>query len=427
MAFLIGIASTEIQMIGGSSLNNSPITGSFQLMKSMNRTLILNTIRKEGLISRAEIAKKTKLTPPTVTNLVNELLEADLVKESEMGASKGGRKPILLTINATGFFIIGVDVGVHKLRVVIADLNATIIEERIAPLLSGINKELLLNSIKENIHSVMKSSKVNTTKIVGIGVGMHGIVDYQQGISIFAPNLQLKNIPLKEQLEKEFHLPVKVENDAKVLALGEKWFGDGMEVENLVCLNVGIGVGAGIIFKDKLLHGLNGIAGEIGHTVIDLDGPKCACGNYGCLQTLCSGEAIRNFAINEIEKGRTTKILDLASGNIDKIEGHIIYQAAMKGDLLAKEVLQKAGRNLGVGISNLINMLNPQLVVLSGGVSKAGSFILEAVKAEVHRRVLTDDAKKTNIVISKLGDRGTAIGAVTLILSELFIPEYINE
>jgi len=192
-------------------------------MKSINRTLILNTIRKEGLISRAEIAKNIKLTPPTVTNLVNELLEANLVKESEMGVSKGGRKPILLSINATGFYVIGVDVGVHKLRVVIADINANIIEEGIVPLLKGINKEQLIQIIKESINDIINLSKLTKKKIIGVGIGMHGIVDYKQGISIFAPNLNLRNIPIKEEIEREFQLPVKVENDAKVLALGEKW------------------------------------------------------------------------------------------------------------------------------------------------------------------------------------------------------------
>lgn len=408
-------------------MTNSPIIGSFQLMKSINRTLILNTIRKEGLISRAEIAKNIKLTPPTVTNLVNELLEANLVKESEMGVSKGGRKPILLSINATGFYVIGVDVGVHKLRVVIADINANIIEERIVPLLKGINKEQLIQVIKESINDIINLSKLTKTKIIGVGVGMHGIVDYKQGISIFAPNLNLRNIPIKEEIEKEFKLPVKVENDAKVLALGEKWFGYGLDLENMVCLNVGIGVGAGIIFNDKLFHGLNGIAGEIGHTVLDLDGPKCACGNYGCLQTLCGGEAVRNYAIKEILLGRKSMILELVKGEKDKITGEIIHQAALAGDTLALEVLEKSGKYLGVGISNLINILNPELVVLSGGVTKAGSFILDRVKEEVRKRVLTDEAKQTRIVISKLGDRGTVIGAVTLVLSELFIPERAND
>ncbi|MFN7252637.1 MAG: ROK family protein [Anaerobacillus sp.] len=407
-------------------MTNSPKAGSFQLMKSINRTLILNTIRKENLISRAEIAKKTKLTPPTVTNLVNELLEANLVKESEMGISKGGRKPILLSINATGFYVIGVDVGVQKLRVVMTDLSANIIEEIVVPLLNGITKEELIQVIKENIHSVINISKINRVKIIGVGVGMHGIVDYKKGIAIYAPNLHLKNIALKEELEKEFQLPVKVENDAKALALGENWFGYGLDVDHMVCINVGIGVGAGIIFKDRLFHGLNGIAGEIGHTLVDINGPICACGNYGCLQTLCAGEAIRNYAIDEIDLGRETVIMDLVKNDISKIEAKTIHDAAKCGDELAVEILEKSGRFLGIGIANLINSLNPQLVVLSGGISKAENFILEPVKNEVQKRVLTDEAKKTPILISNLGDRGTVIGAVTLVLSELFIPENVS-
>lgn len=406
---------------------NTNMAGSFKLMKSLNRTLILNIIRKDGPISRAEIAKQAKLTPPTVTNVVHELLQTQLVKEREMGASTGGRKPILLTINSESFYVIGVDVGIRHLRVVTADLHATITNEIEAPIPEGVGKKELLQLLVEQVHRIIQHADLPKKKIIGIGIGMHGVVDAKEGIALYAPNFDLQDIPIKSVLEKEFQIPVKVENDAKALALGEKWFGYGINTQNMVCLNVGNGIGAGIIIDDKLFNGMNGIAGEIGHTAIDLNGPKCSCGNYGCLQALAAGDAIRKRALAEIKRGRKSKIVEVVDGDLSKIDGKIVHQAATLGDDLAKEVLKQSGQYLGVGIANLINLMNPDLVVISGGVSKAGEFILDPIKRLVEERVLNMEAKGTDIFLSKLGDRGTVIGALTLVLEELFIPAFSND
>lgn len=406
---------------------NSNIAGSFKLMKSLNRTLILNIIRKDGPISRAEIAKLAKLTPPTVTNIVHELLETQLVKEREMGVSTGGRKPILLTINAESFYVIGLDVGIHHLRVVTADLHATIKSEIETTIPKGIGKDALLQLLIDQVHEIMQHANLSKEKIIGIGIGMHGVVDAQTGIALYAPNFDLKNIPIKAALETEFQLPVKIDNDAKALALGEKWFGYGINSQNMVCLNVGNGIGAGIIIDDKLFNGKNGIAGEIGHTAIDLNGPRCSCGNYGCLQALAAGDAIRDLALTEMNQGRRSNMVELVNGDLEKIDGKVVHQAAILGDGLAKEILEQSGKYLGVGIANLINLMNPELVVISGGVSKAGTFILEPIKAIVEERVLNQAAKQTDILISKLGDHGTVIGALTLVLAELFIPAFSHD
>ncbi|UOE94957.1 ROK family transcriptional regulator [Alkalihalobacillus sp. LMS39] len=404
-------------------MNNAHVTGSFKLMKSLNRTLVLNIIRKDGPISRAEIAKRTNLTPPTVTNIVNELFETGIIKESQMGQSSGGRKPILLTIEPTSHYVIGIDVGVHKVKVVLADLNASITNETITKIKQGITEAEFMQLLIENVYTMLDQANVSKEKIVGIGVGMHGMVDHIHGVALYAPNLQLKNIPIKQTLEAEFSLPVTVENDAKALALGEKWFGYGADIENMVCINVGIGIGSGIILQNKLFHGKDGIAGEIGHTVIDENGPMCTCGNKGCLQTFSAGEAIRTRALEGINKGKATAIVEIVQGNLDKVDGEVVFKAAKAGDAFAKEVLTESGKYLGMSIANLINVLNPELVVLSGGVSRAGDFLLQPIRSIVEKRVLTPSAKDTTICLSKLGQQGTVIGAVTLVLAEMFVPD----
>jgi glucokinase-like ROK family protein len=398
----------------------SELTGSFQLMKSMNRALILNTIRSEGPISRADIAKTTKLTPPTVTNIVGELLKTGLIKESDTGVSKGGRRPIMLTVNWPSRNVIGVDIGVNKIRVVLTDLNANILYKTVAKMPVPVTEEKLLETLKKSIHRLITQSGADKERLIGIGVGMHGMVDSEQGVSLYAPSWNLKNVAVKEELEGEFLLPVKAENDAKTLALGERWFGQGKDTENLVCINVGMGIGAGIILNNHIYRGNDHIAGEIGHMVIDVDGPKCSCGNYGCFQTLSGGSALRDYVLKEIALGRETILSDRIEKNPDSVDGKAIYECAKAGDALALEAFSKTGSFLGIGLLNLLHLINPPLVVIGGGVSRAGDLILEPVRKIIKLRGLTETVKATKIVESGLGENGTVIGAATLILADLF-------
>lgn len=402
------------------------MTGSFQWMKTINKSNILNMIRSYGPISRSEIAKKTKLTPPTVTNIVSELIESNLVRESEIGISKGGRKPILLTINAKHSFIIGIDVGGHHVRAIMADLNAEIVVQHRTTLPENLTKDDLLQTLIDVVQMIINKANVSKEKIIGIGVGMHGIVNYQEGIAVFAPNFHLSDVPIKSFLENVFQLPTYVENDARALALGETWFGHGQGIENVVCVNVGIGIGAGIVINNRLFHGQNGIAGEIGHMIVDINGMKCSCGSYGCLQTMAGGRSLRDRVIKEISHGRKTLIVNKVKNDLNKITGALIHECAIEGDALSIEVLKEVGSFLGIGVTNLINLINPTKVIIGGGVSKAENYILEPLNAVVKMRALTPKARETEIVLSKLGDNGTVIGAVTLVLQNVFSPNLEN-
>lgn len=396
------------------------LTGSFQLMKSLNRSLILNTIRTNEPISRAELAKMTKLTPPTVSNLVKELINAEIIIESNQGESRGGRKPTMLVINAKNFYIIGLDVGPNNIKVVLTDLDATVLEYFEVDMPSDVNNNDLLDLMTDSINKLLKNNPLNQEKVIGIGVGMHGIVDVDRGISLYAPNLQLRDIPIKDHLEDQFNMVVKVENDVRAMALGELWFGAGKGAESVVCINVGQGIGAGIIHEGKLFHGEHFIAGEIGHMTIDIDGPRCSCGNFGCLQALAAGPYIAERAAKDIAIGRESLLKDMIDGDLSKITGELIYTAAKEGDPLCKDILRQTGVYLGVGITNMIHTINPDRIIIGGGVSKAGAFVLDSIKETIAKRALTSTAKQTNIHLSTLGDQATVIGAATLMLSELF-------
>ncbi|UOR11348.1 ROK family transcriptional regulator [Halobacillus amylolyticus] len=394
--------------------------GSFQLMKSINRSIILNMIRKDGPISRAEIAKQTRLTPPTVSNIVKELITSQFVIETTQGASQGGRKPTLLAINAEHFYIIGIDVGRYKMKFIVTNLFGELKDSTVLQIKEYPTEEDLLATMKTGIYSLLQSDKNDTEKFLGIGVGMHGIVDIEKGISLFAPSFDLHNIPIKQELESEFRMIVKVENDARTMTLGESWFGNGKDTDNIVGINVGHGIGAGIMINGKLFHGENNIAGEIGHVTIDLSGPKCTCGNYGCLQTLAGGPAIAARAKKHLKTGKTSRILDFVENDIEKIDGETVYQAACDGDDFSVELLNQTGRFLGIGLVNLMHTLNPKRIIIGGGVANAKNFLMEGLKETIQSRGLTKEARETSIVLSSLGENASAYGACVLILEEFF-------
>ncbi|MGP4077042.1 ROK family transcriptional regulator [Halobacillus sp. K22] len=395
--------------------------GSFQLMKSMNRSIILNMIREEGPISRAEIAKQTRLTPPTVSNIVKELINTQFVIETTQGMSKGGRKPTLLEINADQFYTLGIDVGTFHMKFVVTNLFGDLKDVTSLPIGDYPTNEDILSIMKQGIQDLLYSGKNDPGKFLGIGVGMHGIVDPVEGVSLFAPSFQLRHIPIKEELEKDFNMIVKVENDARTMTLGEYWFGNGNDADNMVGVNVGNGIGAGMMVKGRLFHGENNIAGEIGHVTIDLSGPKCTCGNYGCLQTLAAGPAIADRARKELKTGKPSIIHDLVDGDFEKVDGQVVYQAACEGDEFSVDLLNQTGRYLGIGLTNLIHTVNPKRIIVGGGVSNAGDFLMKGIEETIQTRGLTEQAKETSIVLSKLGEHASAIGACVLVLEEFFV------
>ncbi|MCP8969853.1 ROK family transcriptional regulator [Ectobacillus ponti] len=376
--------------------------GTFQLMKSVNKSIILNKIRTSEPISRAQIAKETSLTPPTVSSIVKELIDQGLVRESALGQSSGGRKPTMLHINTDAYYVIGIDAGPEKVECVLTDLTGKIVYRTSSRLAQPVAKEAFLAALKEIIYAILKVSHLDQDKIIGIGIAMHGVVDVETGTSLVAPILNLRDIPIKEVLEEEFNLTIKVENDARAMTLGESWFGGHGDIDSMVAVNIGRGVGAGVVMNGKLYHGAHDIAGELGHMTIDINGSVCECGNRGCLQTFVSGAAIAARA------GMPT--------------GKDVFEAAQKGNEACMQLLAETGRMIGVGLTNMIHMINPGKIVLSGGVMRSGTFLMPPLLETIQQRVLTNGARQTSITVSRLGEDATVLGAVSLLLVELFDP-----
>lgn len=382
---------------------------SFKMMKTVNKKAILNKIRVNGSISRAKIAKETGLTPATVTNIVKELIKEDFVKESHLGKSSGGRKPTLLQLNEKGYYVIGVDAGTNTIEGAICNIFGDTIlrlEKKISnPIESGPFLEVMIDVIRE----LLNSEAVDPTKILGIGVAMHGVMNIEEGISYYSSNSGLEDVPVKAVLEKEFEYEVALENNSRALALGEYWFGGFENVNRFSGINIGRGVGSGLIVDGKLIHGPQYVAGEIGHTVISMDGKRCTCGNKGCFETFVSGGSIVRRAKEQI------------SDAPENLTTEDVYNFAVEKNEEYLKILEETGYYISVGLLNLINTSNPDTIVLGGGVMGSAEFLMPVILRNIRKRALTNKLRdEVTILVGKLEDDATLLGAAALLFNEYF-------
>ncbi|WP_335494733.1 ROK family transcriptional regulator [Neobacillus drentensis] len=392
-------------------------------MKSLNQSTVLNMIRLKEPISRAEIAKLTKLTPPTISSLVSELIDKNLIAEEQStSASSGGRKPILLRINYSAYYIVGVYAAAEVLRVILTTMDGKIVTDSSKDITKLPTKSEFLNLMTEMIHSVLQVKQIERDLILGIGIAMHGLVDTEKGLAILSPHLQLDNIPLKESLENEFNIPVIVENDVRALAIAESWFGQGQGVSDFICLSVGRGIGSGIFINDEIYKSTFYTAGEIGHTILDVKGPLCLCGNNGCLEAYASETAILKKA-KELKHQNKTILNEWLKESGNELSLKMIFKAAKEGDPFAKSLLEEAGQSLGLAAANMINILKPSKLIVEGSIFELGDIVLSQLKQRIEKYTFKSSHEEIKVVCSELGKTGMVLGAVTLVLKKLFKTE----
>lgn len=392
------------------------------LVKQINKMLVLNTIYKEQTISRAEIAKLTGLNKSTVSALVDELLSEGLTLEIGTGESQGGRKPINLSINRAIGSVIGIDLGVNYILSILTNFAGQIIWEKRVTIKNNIDSpqqkiQDLIGLIKET----MEHAPATRRGIIGIGIGVPGLVNYDRGCVLYAPNLLWENIELKDIIEEKFNIPTFVDNEANVGAIGEKWFGIGKRIADFLYISAGTGIGAGIIINNELYRGTRGLAGEIGHMTFDLHGITCTCGNVGCWEEYASEKALVRY-FKEHSSEYPDSIL-LSKNNVeylDELNIFPIIDAAMKGDSLAMEGFKNIGYCLGVGVSNLINTFNPECVVIGNVLPLAGDILMDELRKEVARRCLFSKYSNVEISVSELYMNACALGAVALVISRIY-------
>jgi glucokinase len=306
---------------------------------------------------------------------------------------------------------IGVDIGGTNIKAGLIDSTGKIILKESRPTEAAKGGDIVLKNIIKVISDIIAKNESNG-KIASIGIGTPGLVDHQLGgVKGGAKNLPgWEGIPFKVEVSQKFKLPTVIDNDANMVTLGEFYFGAGQGTKNMVCLTLGTGIGGGLIIDGKLYHGTGNYAGEIGHMSISIEGPKCNCGSYGCLEAYASAPAIVARTIAAIKKGQATMLTDLTNSDLTKITSKTVTEAAKKGDTLSMEVVKETCKFLGVGIANLINLLNPELVVLAGGVAQAGDIILTPTIHNAQQYSLPYAFSAVKIVLGKLQDAAGIIG-----------------
>ncbi|MEH7333059.1 ROK family protein [Neobacillus drentensis] len=378
------------------------MTWNQQIVKKNNKALVLQLIIEKEPISRADIAQVSGLHKATVSSLVNELLEEELIFESGPGESSGGRRPVILHFNKVAGFAIGIDIGVNYVLSVLTDLKGNILIEKNHPLEQTVYSEIM-SIVKNMIQSLIDEMPGSRYGIVGIGVGVPGIVN-KEGAVLLAPNLGWKNVQLKTDLENEFRVPVMIENEANAGAVGEQQFGAGQDYQNIIYISAGIGIGVGIILNKVLYQGRNGFSGEMGHMIIDINGKLCNCGSRGCWEAYASENAL----------------LEMAGKNTDSLEA--LIKRAENGDETAKHLFGEIGQYLGFGINNIINTFNPDQVIIGNRLAMAKEWMEQPIRTIIENHTLSHHQKELKLDFSKLGKYSTVLG-VSAFVVENFIKE----
>ncbi len=311
---------------------------------------------------------------------------------------------------------IGIDVGGTNVKIALVDENGKIIYSNSVPTYAKMGYEYTVNNIKQAIKDLMKETNTDSKTIEGIGFDFPGQVDYKTGVVKLAPNIPgWVNVPIAKMIEDEFHIPTRIDNDVRCAALGELKFGAGKGCENFVCITVGTGIGSGLVINGKLVRGASNAAGEIGHIKLQMkDGPICGCGDTGCLEAFASGPAIVAMAQDYIKGGKSTKFRELA-GVDNEITPYIVAKAAEEGDPVAKRIFEIVGEYIGIGLTSVINLLNPEKVIIGGGVAEAGDLLLEPIRRTIKQRAMVVAGNAVEIVPAQLGNSAGVIGASMLI------------
>jgi glucokinase-like ROK family protein len=385
-------------------------TGNRDLIRAINRSHVLNAIKTYGPIGRAEIARRTRLSPATVTSISAKLISQNLVLEKSAGDSSGGRPPILLVINPKGGYVIGIKLTETHAVCALTDLEAMIIDKS-SMQLTGHDPVQVVDDLAEMVLSFLRDQKITKKQLLGVGVGLAGIVDAEQGILRQSPIYGWNNVPLREMLQAKLRIPVYIENDVNTLTLTERWFGHGQGVDNFLTVTVGRGVGLGIVVNGQFYRGQTGGAGEFGHTVIDPDGPACACGKRGCLETYVGDPGLVRSAKEAVAAGRF-------SGPVHDLDDLIAL--ARIGNPGALQIFERAGRILGLGIANLINLFNPKTIIISGEGTRQGEFLFPAMKESLQQNTMPGLFDPNTVMIAPWGDDAWARGAAGLVLREVF-------
>jgi glucokinase-like ROK family protein len=382
-------------------------SGSLRSLRELNRGRVIDALRERGTASRAEIARATGLSRSTVSSIVADLMEAGLVSEPGEATgvafgAHGGRPPVLLSLDKSAGLAVGVDFGHTHLRVAVSDLSHEILAESWRELDVDHSAEEGLDAAAELVDKVLREAEVDRKGVLGVGMGVPGPINRATGAvgsSSILPGWV--GVDAATEMERRLGLPVHVENDANLGALAEFVWGSGKGHSNVVYIKLSSGVGAGLLFAGRLHQGAGGTAGEIGHTPAQHGTAICRCGSRGCLETVASARAIaEQLGVSRGEPVSTKELLELTAN----------------GDPAASRLIGEAGREIGVALAGLVNLINPDCVIIGGDLSAAGELVTEPVLESIRRYAIASAAEEVSVVAGVLGERAELQGALALVL-----------
>jgi len=379
--------------------------------KGTNAATILRLMQEYGPISRARLARQIGTSPTTIGSVVGKLLKRAYVIEGPSGSSNGGRPPVLLELNRNRF-VMGVEVSATDISVIVASLSGTKVAHTSVPTHGAKGYRLI-----EHLLEVLARARdlTQASALTGIGVATPGLVDDEAGIVRSADAIEWSDVPLRAIVEERFRLPTHVENNANAAVVGEGRYGAARGARNLLYVNLGVGVGAGLVIDGSLYRGSSKMAGELGHLVVDPDGPRCHCGRYGCLEALVGTDALTARARDSA----------VAAGGPsgEPVDLDTIARALAAGDSGAVALCENAGVWIGTALAGVINLMNPELIILGGPTTRLGPRLLDAVRQTLERRTLALPLAGVKIVAPALRSDSAAMGAAVLALDSAWMAE----
>ena len=394
-------------------------------LREINKKNILKIIIEKEIISRVDISKLLKISRPTTSAYINELIYDGLIREAGKGvsAATGGKKATLLKFNSKAGYILSISIGVTSLKFAITDLRANIIESSMTHTEEWLGPEIIIEKIIKNLEKLISKTKIKKDHILGIGIKGPGLIDSDKGTVIFFPNMtDWNNINLKKIIEEKIGITVYIDNECRILYIAEKKFGIAKNIRNFVVVLTGIGIGTGIFIDNKLFVGNKGMAGEVGHIMTDLRSEKlCHCGNYGCLETLCSSRALVENIKKDLEQGEKSVLKFNEDFDFDDL-----LKPFKESDPLVLRHVTENARLLGIGLSNIMKMFNPELVVIHGKFVNFGEKYLEMLKEAVSRNTFPKVMDNYNIQFTKLPENAGIIGAAIFAFEKIFKLENLN-
>jgi glucokinase-like ROK family protein len=382
---------------------------------------VLDQVRNGRAQTRPELIARTGLSRAVVVQRVAELVGHGLLEEAELGQSTGGRAPRLLRFRATTGFVLVADLGATHTAVAAADLSGRIIAHHEEPADIAAGPEVVLSRVQELFDEILAGPAELPPRLWGVGIGVPGPVEFTTGSPVAPPIMPgWDGYPVRNEFARRYDVPVWVDNDVNIMALGEVRAGAGRDADAVVCVKIGTGIGAGIVVDGKLLRGAQGCAGDVGHIQIT-DDPSviCRCGKVGCLEALAGGGAIARRGAAAAREGRSPVLAELLAGR-DMLTASDVANAASRGDPVALELFNEAGRLVGSMLATVVNLLNPSVIVVGGGVVNAGDGLLASIRHTVYGRSLPLATRDLTIQRGALGHTAGVIGAASMVVDELF-------